>query len=73
MYNIVYQYNKQKHHQKNRPFDGVFDSAFDGSFDGAFATSSSPIITFIGIFHLHLWEFCSYIYGNFILTFMGIL
>ena len=22
MYNIVYQYNKQKHHQKNRPFDG---------------------------------------------------
>ena len=29
--------------------------------------------TFMGIFHLHLWEFCSYIYGNFILTFMGIL
>ena len=23
MYNIVYQYNKQKHHQKNRPFDGA--------------------------------------------------
>ena len=29
--------------------------------------------TFMGIFHLHLWEFYSYIYGNFILIFIGIL
>ena len=27
----------------------------------------------MGIFHLHLWEFLSRIYRNFILTFMGIL
>ncbi|MBS7394955.1 MAG: hypothetical protein KIG90_11155 [Muribaculaceae bacterium] len=63
-----------KHHQKNRPFDGVFDS-------NVFATPLSLKITFIGIFHLHLWgfysyiyrNFCSYIYGNFILIFIGIL
>jgi hypothetical protein len=48
-----------KHHQKNRPFDGVFDS-------NAFATPPHHQKS-------HLWEFFIYIYGNFILTFIGIL